>query len=180
MKMKKLLILFALIVIPTIMRAQKPLELDMLVNTPGYSKEHIYNMSRTWFIADSKKIEKNIESEDKETGVIKGKAIIPMSVNSQEWASLSGALYATIKIQANDGSFRLQFYNIIHESYKGVAFPEWSQGYVYDKVPEFVKRKDRKRYEAMITYAYLAISKPAAEAISTIQSLIETILPEDY
>ncbi len=171
--MKKLIyLLFITAFIPTMLHAQEPLKVDTVLQAPNMSKEQIYSIAKQWFVDNMNDASEVIQLDDEKNCILMGKYNIPFEVNSFLFGNLSGYLKNTIKIQARDGRYRLQFYDVIHSA-KGLSSPAWDQGAVYTAVPENMPQVKRKSYSVMIKHATPTFLEYCTYTITSLQKAME-------
>lgn len=167
--MKKLsILLFVACIIPNFLHAQEPLALDTVLQAPNMGKEQIYKVAKQWFVDNMNDASRVIQLDDEKDCIIMGKYNIPFEVKSLTYAGLNGYLKNTIKIQARDGRYRLQIYDVTH--YGQAQYNSgWNQGPVYMSAPEGWSRLKKKAYNVMLKTAIPTFQSSCAYTISSLQ-----------
>lgn len=119
--MKKVLFLLMALgmVIPSL-KAQEvtPLTYSEVIQVDGVSKDELFNRAKLFFVNTYNNATKVIQTEDKETGIIAGKAITGHSITMGKFSG-SGATDApasyTITLAVKDGRYKYTITDIVQE-----------------------------------------------------------------
>lgn len=121
--MKKLRVLLFLIILLCAESAhsQQLLTFSKVIEVENMDKQSIYLSLRNWistYYRDSKEV---IQMDDRESGIIVGKAIFIFPVKRVAYLAYEGNIWYTIKLLTKDGRFKVEVSNFIHENDPGNA-----------------------------------------------------------
>lgn len=98
--------------------AQEPLIYEDVVNVKdSASSEELYLRAKKWFAVTYNDAQKVIQLDDRESGVIMGKALIQFNPTVFSGSGLTkGTIDYTIKIEFRDGRYRYTITDFIHKA----------------------------------------------------------------
>lgn len=86
-----------------------------VVQVDGKSKNDLYFSARKWFVNSFKSSQNVIQLDDKDEGLIVGKANLDVRLSSKHRQN-AGHVSFTVKIEFKDGRYRYNFTNLWHEA----------------------------------------------------------------
>ncbi len=100
----------------------------------------IYSALKVFISKNFKSSKAVIDSEDKDTGIIEGNAIMPIRGDMSEGATLYGDMgEVTFKMsfRVKDGKYKCTFYNFVHKWEVGTSRANWGGGPLERDTPQF-------------------------------------------
>jgi len=119
--MKKVLLSLLLVIsIPLCVSAQEEISFSKVIKVDStLNKESLYVSMRSFMATYYKNSKKVIEMEDKEAGIIIGKATSEFNAHSLFLSAYDGYLDYNIKIQTKDGRVRVELNHFFHHNIPG-------------------------------------------------------------
>lgn len=87
-----------------------------VVQTPGVNRSDLYNAAREWFVVSFKSADDVLQMEDKEAGILMGKAFNSVSATTGMGVTIPYMLYYTIKLYFKDGRYKYVVTDLIYRS----------------------------------------------------------------
>jgi len=117
--MKKLFTLSIALFIAIMAIAREPLTYSKVIQADSLDKTSIYVALRAWFSETYKSSNAVIQMDDKDAGVIIGKATTKYSYGGLVYRCYEGYVNYTVKVQIRDGRYKAEVSNINHEVLPG-------------------------------------------------------------
>lgn len=115
--MKKILILFSLIIISLTTNAQNPIKVDTIITIDNISKDDMFVKASTWIAQKYNSAQDVIQYSDKEAGVIICKGVFHHEFGSRGlYSQFYGYIDYTLSIKFKDEKFRITIDNFTHRS----------------------------------------------------------------
>lgn len=96
--------------------AQTPITYTEVVPLAGVSKTELYTRARQWFSEAYKSADNVIQMDDKQAGIIIGKALFRFKSGVAFSAIVEGVINYTVKISVKEGRYKYEITNFIHEA----------------------------------------------------------------
>ena len=100
---------------------QEKLTFSKVIEVKDVDKTSIYISLRDWISTYYRDTQEVLQMDDKDAGIIIGKAIFLYSMNNLAYAAYEGKIWYSIKLQVKDGRFKVEMLNFVHENKKGNA-----------------------------------------------------------
>ena len=97
---------------------QEKLTFSKVIEVKDVDKTSIYISLRDWISTYYRDTQEVLQMDDKDAGIIIGKAIFLYSMNKLAYAAYEGKIWYSIKLQVKDGRFKVEMLNFIHENKK--------------------------------------------------------------
>lgn len=134
--MRKLILLFSLLVISLSLKAQNPIVYSSVIKIDSIDAKQLYEASKQWFITSFPSPKKVIQVDDPNMKFITGRGTVEFSMNKLGYIAYDGFLEYSVQIQAKDGRIKVDIINITHTNLPERA-PTCSLGVVLDSEKQF-------------------------------------------
>ena len=94
-----------------------PFEFTDVVKVDSVSSLELYNRGNVWFATTYKSSTDVIQLEDKEAGVIIGKAIMPFKPSISLAEKATGSVSYTVKLYFKEGRYKVEIVDFVHKPY---------------------------------------------------------------
>ncbi|BCI62242.1 DUF4468 domain-containing protein [Coprobacter secundus] len=101
--------------------SQEKLTFSKVIEAKDVDKTSIYFSLRDWISTYYRDTQEVLQMDDKDAGIIIGKAIFLYSMNRPAYSAYDGKIWYSIKLQVKDGRFKAEMSNFVHENEKGNA-----------------------------------------------------------
>ncbi|MGB1050834.1 MAG: DUF4468 domain-containing protein [Chitinophagales bacterium] len=124
--------LYMAFLIPVLVCGQETLTYEEVIQVESMSKEELFNRAKFWFVASYNSYNDVLQLEDKENGVIIGKANIKYEPSFLSGSGTTrGVVSYMIKVSTKEGRYKYEITDFFHDPYdKSNTISRYSVGMI--------------------------------------------------